>query len=115
MESARIESISIEGHTSIESARVDLGPINILVGANGSGKSNFVRVLELLGRIADRDLALYVERAGGASMLVRWPAGSGVQIAVEGDGCRYLVALEPTPSDQLIFGREEWFAIGRGM
>jgi predicted ATPase len=54
MESARIESITIEGHTSIESARVDLGPVNVLVGANGSGKSNFIRALELLGRIVDQ-------------------------------------------------------------
>jgi predicted ATPase len=55
-----VRAIEVEGHTSIRNARVELGPINVLIGANGAGKSNFVRVLELLGRIADHQLALYV-------------------------------------------------------
>jgi predicted ATPase len=110
MEATRIESVSIEGHTSIESARVELGAINILVGANGSGKSNFIRVLELLGRISDQNLALYVERSGGASMLVRQPATSGMKIIVEGDGFTYLARLEATPDDRLIFAMEGWLA-----
>jgi predicted ATPase len=113
MEATRIESVSIEGHTSIESARVELGAINILVGANGSGKSNLIRALELLGHIADEDLGLYVERSGGASMLVRQPAGAGIKISVEGDACGYGATLEATPDDRLIFAEEHWFALGR--
>jgi predicted ATPase len=118
-ESAQIESVSIEGHTSIEHAVVDLGPINILVGANGSGKSNFIRALELLGRIADQELGLYVERSGGASMLVRQPAGRNIEIGVVGDGCGYSATLEATPDDRLVYGREasrhidgEWGSAG---
>jgi predicted ATPase len=114
MEAARIEHISIEGHTSIESARVGLGAVNILVGANGSGKSNFIRALELLGRIADQDLALYVERSGGASMLVRQPASPGIKISMDSGASGYQATLETTPDDRLIFAAEHWFALGRG-
>jgi predicted ATPase len=45
-----LEEIQIEGFTSIRSATVQLGRLNVLVGANGAGKSNFVQALGLLGR-----------------------------------------------------------------
>jgi predicted ATPase len=96
MASPKIKRIRVEGHTSIKNARVDLGPINILVGANGSGKSNFVRALELLGRIADQDLGLYVELAGGASTLVCQPGGTGLEIAVNSEDCAEI----PVPHDR---------------
>jgi predicted ATPase len=102
----RIRHLVVEGHTSIESARVDLGSINVLVGANGSGKSNFVRVLELLGRIADRDLALYVELAGGASSLVRQPGGTGIRLVAEGEVLKYEAQLAVTNDDRLVFADE---------
>jgi predicted ATPase len=56
---ARLE---IEGFTSIRSAAVDVGRLNVLVGANGAGKSNLIRALELLGRVVDEDLRLHVAR-----------------------------------------------------
>ncbi|MCK2237233.1 MULTISPECIES: AAA family ATPase [unclassified Crossiella] len=43
-----LRKIEIEGFTSIKSASVELGRLNVLVGANGAGKSNFIRALELL-------------------------------------------------------------------
>lgn len=60
----------VEGHTSIRHADLELRPLSVLVGANGSGKSNFVHALELLGRIVDGDLQFYVETGGGASALI---------------------------------------------
>ncbi|WP_370969861.1 AAA family ATPase [Amycolatopsis sp. cg9] len=65
-----LKSIGIEGFTSIRSATVALGQLNILVGANGAGKSNFVQALELLGRIVDGELGLFVGLNGGASALL---------------------------------------------
>ena len=65
-----LESIEIEGFLSIRSATVSLGALNVLIGANGSGKSNLVRAFEMLGRIADGELAFFVSLNGGASTLV---------------------------------------------
>jgi predicted ATPase len=39
-----LESIEIEGFLS-------LGALNVLIDANGAGKSNLVRAFEMLGRI----------------------------------------------------------------
>ncbi|MFC4006030.1 AAA family ATPase [Nonomuraea purpurea] len=41
----RLQSIRIRGYTSIRSAEVELRDLNVLIGANGAGKSNFISVL----------------------------------------------------------------------
>ena len=45
--------IKIEGFKSIKSAELEIAPINILIGANGSGKSNLIEVFELLREFRD--------------------------------------------------------------
>ena len=53
MRHQRLESLAVEGFTSIVSAALTLRDVNVLVGANGAGKSNFIRALGMLGRIVD--------------------------------------------------------------
>lgn len=65
-----VRAVEIEGHTSIRSTRVELRAVNFLIGANGAGKSNFIRALELLGVIADGRLAPYVRQSGGAGYIL---------------------------------------------
>ena len=43
-----IEHIEIEGFKSLEKVSLDLGPLNIFVGTNGSGKTNFLEALRVL-------------------------------------------------------------------
>ncbi|HEV8556342.1 MAG TPA: AAA family ATPase [Actinophytocola sp.] len=52
MTSRQLTMIEVEGFTSIRRATVTLGRINVLVGANGAGKSNFIRALELLAGVS---------------------------------------------------------------
>ena len=48
-ESARLESVAIRGFRSLAEVKLDgLGGVTVLIGANGSGKSNFVRFFEML-------------------------------------------------------------------
>lgn len=44
-----IESITIRGFKSIVEATVPLGKLNVLIGANGAGKSNLLEAIGLLG------------------------------------------------------------------
>ncbi|MGA2440679.1 MAG: AAA family ATPase, partial [Tepidisphaeraceae bacterium] len=39
---AFLKKVSIKGYRSIKDVDFDLCPLNILIGANGAGKSNFV-------------------------------------------------------------------------
>jgi predicted ATPase len=67
---ATLKRITIEGYKSIKKMNLDLGPRTILIGANGSGKSNFLSFFTLLAAVANNRVALEVERAGGAHALL---------------------------------------------
>jgi hypothetical protein len=89
-----LKSVEIEGYASIRAASVSLGRLNVLVGANGAGKSNFVRVFELLGRLAEEDLGYFVGLNGGASALLTSGADR-LRIVLDGAPGRYEVELVP--------------------
>lgn len=55
-----LQKINIEGFKSIASAELELGDLNVVIGANGSGKSNLIGVFRLLERVLTHHLQLYV-------------------------------------------------------
>jgi predicted ATPase len=103
------ESIEIEGFLSIRSASVRLRQLNVLVGANGAGKSNFVRAFELLGRLVDEELGLFVGLNGGASTLLNDGGERRIRIRANGDPNSYEAILIPAANDELIFGDERGY------
>lgn len=65
-----IETITLRGYKSIREV-VDLklrAGLNVVIGANGSGKTNFIRFFEMLGHMMDpsKGLQNYVAQRGGA-------------------------------------------------
>ena len=105
-----ITSISIEGFKSIE--RIDhlpLHPINVLIGANGSGKSNFIDVFSLLRAGREDTVDTYVERSGGADRILHF--GSKVTrklsaaVTFHGGG-RFELSLEVAEDDRLVVNTE---------
>lgn len=48
-----IESVSLNGFRNFESVTVPLDPLTVMVGANGSGKSNLLLALDVLTRLND--------------------------------------------------------------
>ena len=54
-----ISSIHIEGFKSIREMTLPLRPINILIGANGAGKSNFISFFKLLNNLYEKRLENY--------------------------------------------------------
>lgn len=65
-----MDYIKIKGYKSIKDIRLDLKPINILIGANGSGKSNFISFFEFLHALQDQNLKEYVALRGGPEKLL---------------------------------------------
>lgn len=64
-----LNNISIKGYKSIKSLDLDLTPINILIGANGSGKSNFLSFFTFLQKLYQQDLQRYVALKGMETFL----------------------------------------------
>ncbi|PYQ60806.1 MAG: hypothetical protein DMF53_16315, partial [Acidobacteria bacterium] len=44
----RLDRIRVAGFKSIRDQTLKLHPLNVLIGANGAGKSNFIEVFRLL-------------------------------------------------------------------
>lgn len=69
---ARLKSIDIAGWKSIRKTEtpIELGPLNVLIGANGAGKSNFISFFTFIKEFLEGRLQRYVLRSGGANSLV---------------------------------------------
>lgn len=108
MRHQRLKSVVVEGFTSIRLAAFALNDVNVLVGANGAGKSNFIRALSMLGRIVDGELGLFVGLSGGANALLNIdPAAPRlIRLEVESDAGRYAAELAPAAGDAFIFSDE---------
>lgn len=108
-----VRAVEIEGHTSIRSARVELRAVNLLIGANGAGKSNFIRALELLGVIADGRLAPYVMRSGGAGYILNQSIRARqLRLGLEASSVSYDAILGSGADGGLYFEHESWSSVG---
>ena len=109
-----LESIAIKGFKSIRDSEVKLRDINVLIGANGSGKSNLIEVFSFLQAIhANRPgdgfvgvaLRQYVARAGGAGRLLhfgpRFTEDIDVRIQFEDPIEQYRISMTYTDDDSL--------------
>lgn len=65
-----ITKLHIKGYKSIRDQEIDLKPVNILIGGNGIGKTNFISSFSLMRSLYDKELQSYVLRKGGAEALL---------------------------------------------
>lgn len=72
MPSRMLEFIRLYGYKSFRTLELTLGPINVLIGANGSGKSNFLSLFTMLNHMMREELQLYVAKAGGADRILHY-------------------------------------------
>lgn len=67
-----LDGLLIQGFRSIANAKIPLRPINVLIGANGSGKSNVLESFSLLQALGSDRLEIFVKRVGGANRLLHF-------------------------------------------
>lgn len=65
-----IERIEIHNYKSIKDATIDLKRINILIGSNGAGKSNFISFFEMTRNMLEQRLGSYMLEHGGIDSML---------------------------------------------
>ena len=71
---ATLKSLRLSGWKSIKETDppIAFGRLNVLVGANGAGKSNLVSYFKLLSQMVIGKLQLYIEKCGGPDTLLHF-------------------------------------------
>jgi len=64
-----LHNIKIEGFKSIKTLDLKLSPINLLIGSNGVGKSNFISFFKLVNNIYEQRLQHYSLKSGVDDLL----------------------------------------------
>lgn len=65
-----IRKIIIKNYKSIYDVEIELTSLNVLIGANGAGKSNFISFFEFLNNIYNQNLQSYCTANGGAENIL---------------------------------------------
>jgi predicted ATPase len=107
-----LESIRIAGYKSIRDQTVELGPLNVLIGNNGAGKSNFLSVFELVQRAQEMQAVVrYSRLKGGADRLLHFgrKRTSKMRLELQYHGRCFAASLRPTEDNSL----ESWIDVGK--
>lgn len=114
-----LRRIQVTGFKSIREMDLELGPLTVLIGANGAGKSNLTSLFQMLGHAMRGNLRLFVAQRGRAkSFLHRGPKYTEqISLGLEygaGQGTHHYHAdLAYAAGDMLIF-KDETVASRRG-
>ena len=105
-----IDRLTIKGYKSIRSLEnFEMRRLNVLIGANGAGKSNFVGFFRLLRNLIEQRLQLALAVEGGADVLLFM--GSKMTWEVDGrfdfGADSYSFSLIPTSDNRFTFSSEE--------
>ena len=109
---AMLKKITLKGFKSIKSTEITLNNLNVLIGANGAGKSNFVSFFKLLNEMMAGRLQEYIGSSGRAQSLLYFGPKTTPQIYVKlefeaNNGIdTYLMRLFHAPGDTLFFAEE---------
>ena len=114
-----VHRFAVSGYRSLEDVEVDLRAITVVVGPNGSGKTNLYRALRLASGCGSGTLAAMVAAEGGMESIgyagerLRSPRVSlevgfdrvdyEVELQVEGPGATF--PLDPVVASEAIVGR----------
>jgi predicted ATPase len=109
MDGKPIEQLTIKGFKSIKNLEgLPLKNLNVLIGSNGSGKSNFISYFRMLGELVNGRLQHWTAKNGSADRIVSFgvkETGS-VESTVEFAQGSYKFALETTVDGGFSFIQE---------
>jgi predicted ATPase len=117
-----LDKLTIKNFKSIREQTLELGRLNIFIGANGAGKSNLLGVFRFLREIANQNLAianqnlaLHTGTKGGADRILYFGRKRSPELSfqlkfIEGvSECGYFVRLKATEEGGLLIVNRDTF------
>lgn len=107
-----LQRLTLSGFKSIKTTEIDLHPLNILIGANGAGKSNLISFFKMLNEIMAGRCQQYIGTSGRAQSLLHFGPKITPQIEaklefqVDNGVDTYHMRLFHAAGDTLIFAEE---------
>lgn len=106
--SYQLRHINIKGFRSIKSQAIDLNKMNVLIGQNGAGKSNFIALFRFLRNIINGNLKATSQRYGAESLLYYGSKQTNeISIWLNFDPNYYDLVLQADVSDILFVNSED--------
>lgn len=104
-----LKQIQLKGFKSIRNINLKLKHLNVLIGANGVGKSNFISFFRFMNKLVQKDLQFFVAQQGGADRFLHF--GRHVTDAIEiellfNNSNSYVCSLVPDQTGGIIFKHE---------
>jgi len=111
-----LTNLTIKGFKTIQDQSIELKNLNILIGANGAGKSNFISFFKMTNQLINGKLQLYIGKSGGADKLLYYTSKITSQIesaftfTIQDISEKYIYKnqLVHTAQETLIFNNEEF-------
>jgi len=114
---SQIQKLTVKGYKSIKALEdFELLPLNVLIGANGAGKSNFIDLFRFLHAMYEQQLQLFVQKEGGIDAFLHfgreytsklemafWFTNQTIPHVHQG----YRFSLIPSADNRLLFEMEE--------
>jgi predicted ATPase len=114
---AKLDRITLRGFKSIEKLEdFELKSLNVLIGANGSGKSNFIDFFRVLRAMVEERFQFYISKHGPADGYFFDGVKHTKRIEADlrfGDN-RYFFALEPTAEGRILIAEEKTQYVPKG-
>lgn len=105
----KLKKIILKGFKSIRELELELRPLNVLIGSNGAGKSNFIGAFKLLNEMVEGNFQNTIARSGGAGTFLHFGGKITERIEVElrfgNNG--YFCVWAPAADDSLYFEKEQ--------
>ena len=112
---AKLNYITIKGFRSIQETRLTFRSLNVLIGANGAGKSNLIAFFKLINELMGGRFQQYIGSTGRATANLHFgpkitpQIEAEIQFEVKNGTNTYKMRLFHAAGDSMIFAEEKLF------
>jgi predicted ATPase len=89
-----VTSLHVSGYRSLRDFSLPMQQVNVITGANGTGKSNLYQALMLAARVAHGQFARAIAEEGGTPSIL-WAGGERIRYTRKKPAKRFSMSIEP--------------------